>query len=114
MDPAGLVHAPAAAAHKEEPREVWGWLGSSEPRTDPAANSGGSTELPWPQLRTRHRSPNLLLQLSRTRSAAWSARVFLPRQENTRKGFFPAAENILANFWLYFNFGRRGEAAASG
>lgn len=45
MDPAGLVHAPAAAAHKEEPREVLGVVGSSEPPTDPGGNLGAGAEL---------------------------------------------------------------------
>lgn len=95
--------------------KFWGWWEAQSLRRIPGEIWELAPSSRWPQHRTRHRTPNLLLQLSRTRSAAGSARVFLRRQEKCPgKGFFPAAKNILTNFWLYFNFGVPGAVAGGG
>lgn len=116
MDPAGLVHAPAAAAHKEE---VWGWWEAQSLRRIPGEIWELAPSSRWPQHRTRPRTPNLLRQPGRTRNSAGSARVFLLRQENAQEKAFSQRPKI---FWQIFGSiltlaceGRwRGEAAASG
>lgn len=92
-----------------------GVVGSSEPPTDPGGNLGAGAELPVaaapdtapdtePAAPTR---PNP--ELCRVCSSFPSQAGKCPG-----KGFFPAAKNILANFWLYFNFGVRGAVAGGG